>query len=170
MQKSGGNPPQAAPGPEVIQRGGDILQSGIFARAMQEPHHWTSVGEHSLGVAQAALRIAGFLERFGLRPDRDVLVRCALCHDFGIIDRTKKYGDSARRCCREHPKDSLRAYEQHIRPATPAEADCILHHMFPMRPIPPHTLEGAIINWADKAASVKEALGRRRKKPRKAEE
>lgn len=163
VQKKGGGQPQSGPNAEVLRRGGEILQSEIFKRAMQEPHHWTSVGEHSLGAARAALKIAGFFERFGARPDRDVLVRCALCHDLGIIDRTKKYGDSARRCCREHPKDSLKAYEQHIRHATPTEADCILHHMFPMRPIPPHTLEGVILNLADKAASVQEALGRKAK-------
>lgn len=146
------------PALEVQLRGSTILQSEIFARALRERHHWTSVGEHSLGVASDALRLADIFDRLGLRADRDVLVRCALCHDFGIIDRVQKYGDSAARCCREHPPDSLRAYERYVRPASPTEKDCILHHMFPLQPVPPHTLEGTIINMADKWSSVREAF------------
>ena len=150
---------------EIERRGGAILQSEIFAKALREPHHWTSVGEHSLGVAADALKIAGFLARFGVRVDRDVLVRCALCHDLGIIDRVQKYGDSAARCCREHPPASLRAYERYVHPASPTERDCILHHMFPVQPVPPRTWEGVILNLADKSSSVREALahGRQRK-------
>lgn len=158
QKRNGGSRPALAP--ELLQRGGGILQSEIFSRAMQERHHWTSVGEHSLGVAQEALRIADLLARFGLRADRDVLVLCALCHDLGIIDRLKKYGDSAARCCRGHPKDSLRLYEQYVHPASPTERDCVLHHMWPVLPAPPHTLEGMIINLADKRASFREVLAR----------
>lgn len=152
----------SGPAQEVQRRGSTVLRSEVFGRAQRERHHWTSVGAHSLGVASDALRIAGFLERLGLRPDRDVLVLCALCHDLGIINREQKYGSSAARCCREHPKDSLRAFEQYVHPASPAERDCILHHMFPLRPVPPHTLEGIIINLADKSSSVREAFGRGR--------
>lgn len=145
---------------EVQQRGSDILHSEIFGKAMREPQHWSSVGAHSLGVAADALKIANFLTCFGLCADRDVLVHCALCHDLGIIDRLQKYGNSAARCCRDHPLDSLQTYEQYIRPASPTAKDCILHHMFPMQPVPPHTLEGIIINLADKWSSIKEAFGR----------
>ena len=158
MQK---NNSQTTPAPEVLQRGGDILESEIFDRAMQERHHRSSVGEHSLGVAQDALKIADFLGRLGLDADRDVLVMCALCHDLGIIDRARKYGASAARCCQGHPTDSLQAYEQHFRPASPTERDCILHHMWPVLLAPPHTLEGVIINLADKWSSIAEVTGLR---------
>lgn len=151
------------PAREIRLRGGDILQSELFQRALREPHHWTSVGRHSLGVAHAALRLADAFERLGLRPDRDVLVRCALCHDLGILDRVQKYGSSAARCCRRHPADGLLAYERLVHPASPTERDCILHHMWPVLLAPPHTLEGVIINLADKSSSVREVLcGRRR--------
>lgn len=155
---------RSGPAQEVQQRGSAVLHSEVFGRALQERHHWTSVGAHSLGVASDALRLAGFLERLGLRADRDVLVLCALCHDLGIIDRLQKYGDSAARCCREHPGESLLAFEKYFHPASPTERDCILHHMFPLRPVPPHTLEGLIINLADKSSSVREAFARGRHK------
>lgn len=146
---------------EVLRRGGEILQSEIFSKAMQERHHRSSVGAHSIGVAEASLRIADALKRLGVRADRDVLVCCALCHDLGIIDREKKYETSVH-CCRRHPADSLLAYERYVHSASPTERDCILHHMFPALPVPPHTWEGLIINLADKRCAIVEMLSRRK--------
>lgn len=154
-------PGRAGTNLEVLRRGREILQSEIFQRAMQERHHKSSVGIHSIGVAEISLRIADALGRLGVRADRDVLVCCALCHDFGIIDREGKYGTSVR-CCRRHPADSLQAYELYVHSASPTEQDCILHHMFPVLPIPPHTWEGLIINLADKWCSICEILSHRK--------
>ena len=41
---------------------------------------------------------------------------------------------------------------------TPVEEDIILHHMFPLVPIPPHTKEAWIVTTCDKACSTAETL------------
>ena len=40
----------------------------------------------------------------------------------------------------------------------PVEEDIILHHMFPLVPIPPHTKEAWIVTTCDKACSTAETL------------
>ncbi len=142
---------------EVRERGADVLQSEIFREMLEKKHHMTTIGYHSIMAAVFALRISDMLGHLGIHTDRDILVRMALCHDLGMIERHTLY-PSMIRCCSGHPKEGVRVYEKYFRKASPREKDCILHHMWPATPIPPTTREGAVINLADKCSSITELI------------
>ncbi len=140
---------------EVTNRGREVLRSDLFRRSMNQKHHNVTLGEHSIGVAEDSLKIADALSKLGLMADRDALVRSSLCHDFGMVDRYNKYNTNVDTCMR-HPGESLKITQEMYPDITDHEKDSILHHMFPVLPVPPRTLEGAIVCIADKKSAIRE--------------
>ncbi len=147
---------------EVIERGGHILKHPHFRACMKQKHHNNTIGSHSIGVAEDSLIIADALEKIGLYADRDALVRSSLCHDWGMVGRYDKYRSQFQTCI-NHPGDSLKITEKEYPDLSFVERDSILHHMFPVLPAPPRTLEGMIVCVADKKSSIREEVIQRYK-------
>ncbi len=145
---------------EVELRGKDVLRNEHFKNCLKQKHHNNTVGEHSLGVAEDSLIIADALEKIGIHVDRDALVRSSLCHDWGMLGRHEKYSSNVDTCM-HHPGESLKVTEKEYPDLTPEERDSILHHMFPVLPVPPHTMEGLIVCLADKKSAVREEVVQR---------
>ncbi len=148
---------------EVVARGGCILNSDFFRRSMKQKHHNVTLGAHCIGVAEDSLKIADALSNLGLQVDRDALVRSSLCHDFGMVDRYNKYPSNIH-CCMRHPGEGLKITQEMYPDITEQEKDSILHHMFPILPVPPRTLEGAIVCIADKKSAIREEIVNRIRK------
>ena len=134
------------------------LNSKIFQRSFREKHHlYTSVGTHSVEVADCALRLSEFLKRHGKDVDERLVVRAALLHDLGLVGRHQKY-HSNWETSRRHPIDSAKI-AGHIYPENKAKLDKIIkRHMFPVSLCPPDSIEGAIVSLADKWCSISDAL------------
>ncbi len=140
-----------------------IYNTDYFKKALKQEHHGsTSVAVHTFCVAVVSLRIYYYLLEHHIRLNKDYIMKCALLHDLGIIGRYSKYANNVV-CCYRHPIDSITAAVS-IFPELPETViDGILHHMFPMTPIPPHHLEGFVLIAADKyCASVETAYGKDR--------
>ncbi len=139
----------------------EIYNTDVFRKALKQEHHGhTSVAVHTICVAVICLRIYYFLLEHHIRLNKDNLLKCALMHDLGIIGRYSKYANDVV-CCYRHPIDSITTARTVFPELKEAVIDAILHHMFPMTPIPPHHLEGYILIIADKyCASVETAYGK----------
>ena len=137
----------------------DVLTLPAF-RALAEYRHHRSVDrrQHALSVAYLSYRVC--LSR-GLLAEE--AARAALLHDLFFYDRA-------------HPGAPAFLYYRHPRIAlenarrclalTPTEEDAILHHMWPMLPVPPRTTEGRVVSRMDKYCAVREffrATAHRRK-------
>lgn len=138
--------------------GRHILSSEEFKEALSQKHHFrSSVGTHSLRVANAALKMGYLLEHLGISSDKKRLVVGGLSHDLGILHRKDKFS-GARDCCARHPVDSL-TVAQKLTPDLDQETrEAILRHMFPLTIKPPTSLEGVLISLADKYASIKDLI------------
>lgn len=139
--------------------GEDILKSEVFASAFEQVHHHIStVGEHTLHVALKALSIAYDFQDKGISVNIESVVCAALCHDLGILGRHEKFKNNLV-CCFKHPIHSADIAKESF-PFISYEAyKAIARHMFPATPIPPTTLTGLILIWADKSSSVNEVRG-----------
>ena len=134
-----------------------IRQTGARGRLFEErrfcQHGTTSVYAHSVRVAAVSLYLA---RRLRLRFDEAALLRGALLHDCFLYDWHDRdnghllYGFS-------HPRTALenarRDYD-----LSEAECDVILHHMFPLVPMPPRCREAWIVCMADKYCALAETL------------
>ena len=145
---------------EVGKRGRKVLKSPVFRRLMKQKHHNGTVAAHSIGVAEDSVKIADALEKIGLHPDRDALVRASLCHDLGMLDRDEKYHSNIESWTK-HPDEGIRNTREHFPSVTKTEEDCIRHHMWPLSLVPPHTLEGMIVCLADKKSACREVFRRK---------
>ena len=56
-----------------------------------------------------------------------------------------------------HPKTALLNAQEHFE-LSPLEADIILKHMWPLTIIPPKSVEGFIVSFADKYCSIAEVF------------
>ncbi len=140
-----------------------IYDSDTFRKAMKQAHHGhTSVAVHTICVAVISLRIYYYLYEHHIRLNKNFLIKGALLHDLGIVGRYSKYANDVV-CCYRHPIDSVSVAESIFHHVDETIIDSILHHMFPMTPIPPHHLEGYVLIAADKyCASVETAYGKDR--------
>ena len=139
----------------VEQYGKKILESEDFRRGYGQVHHGnTSVAQHSLDVAQAAVLLCRKFQERGYQPDERTVVIGALCHDLGILGRHEKYSNFVE-CCFRHPLDSVKTARKIFPDLDDKTAKAISRHMFPMTILPPTSLEGAIVSLADKYVSIK---------------
>ncbi|MDD3289516.1 MAG: HD domain-containing protein [Eubacteriales bacterium] len=112
--------------------------------------------EHSIAVAYFSLLIAN---RFKIKCSRSSLLRGALLHDYHLGDWRGDNGSSFRHGF-SHAKAALKNANAEFA-LDLVEQDAILHHMFPMNPIPPKYKEGVIVCIVDKVCAVYEATSAR---------
>ena len=112
-----------------------------------------SVYRHSISVAILSLDIAS---KFNLRVDYDSLVRGALLHDYFLYNwHTHKTFPCAHGFA--HPFIALKNAKEDFS-LTNHEKDIIVHHMFPLVPLPPLTPEGWIVCISDKICAGYETV------------
>ena len=142
----------------IKEYGGDIIESDEFKRMHSQKHHMvTSLGRHTVSTARMGLALCDFLNNHGISVDEKKVVRTALLHDVGMLDREKKYRNNFV-CGKRHPTDSADAARK-IWPEIDKESlDAIQSHMWPLSTKMPHTKEGFVLCVADKLASVKDVI------------
>ena len=119
-------------------------------------HGSVSVYEHSVAVAEMALKLA---RKFQVKVDETALVRGALLHDYFLYDwHEPEPGRPLHGFY--HPKAALKNAERDYG-VCEREADIIAHHMFPLTPQPPRTKEGALVCLADKLCAIHETVRRK---------
>ena len=144
---------------ELISRGRDILcADSIQPMKSSIQHGTTTVFAHCVSVAKHSLLMAHFLERrFGIKVDRDSLIRGALLHDYFLYDWHDKEVPGRKIHGFTHPgkamKNAQRDFELNSR-----EKDIIRKHMFPLTLIPPRYRESLIVCIADKWCAVCETF------------
>ena len=136
----------------------ELERDGQYDRLKQFRQHGEStVYDHSLNVARAALRAA---DRLNLKLDREALVRGALLHDYFLYDWHEPDPNRPNHAF-FHPRmaweNARRDYDLGDK-----EADIIRRHMFPVVPIPPRTAEGWVVCLADKLCALQETLDRKK--------
>lgn len=116
-------------------------------------HGDISVYEHCIFVAYMSCRIAN---KLNIKVDKKSLIRGALLHDYFLYDWHDK-NKPIRLHGFRHPKIALKnASEEFV--LNTKEKDIILHHMFPLNPVPPTSKEAWIICLADKICATRETF------------
>lgn len=137
----------------------EILESEEFQKMKSYRHHNNrTVYSHSLSVAEKSFR---FCKKRGLKVDLGGLVRGALLHDYFLYNHHYAKRPDYRRinCIKHlfsHPKEALENAKRKYPSLSETERDIIRHHMFPLTLIPPHTKEGWIVCYFDKAVTLGE--------------
>lgn len=132
-----------------------IEREGRFSKSKEHYQHGvTTVYQHCIHVAYISCIIA---DTCGLHVNFDDLIRGALLHDYFLYDWHDK-DKSHRLHGFRHPEKALKNAEEDFR-LTSTEKDIIKHHMFPLIPIPPRTLEAWVVCLADKVCAIKEMVG-----------
>lgn len=141
--------------PEILEHGKDILDSEIFKKAMKTPHHLgtTTVGSHSLSVAERCLRVADLYP--SLKLNRRMMVRAALCHDLGLTDRD--HCNTMGLLAFSHPVYSVMLAKEYGLNLTKEEENMIHRHMFPLSKIP-STMENWVLVYSDKYCADREII------------
>jgi len=144
---------------ELITRGSDVIFSeSIEPMKTYIQHGTTTVFSHCVSVAKYSLLIAHFLEnRFGIKVDRDSLVRGALLHDYFLYDWHDKEVPGRRIHGFTHPRKAMENAVRDFEMNT-TEQDIIRKHMFPLTLIPPKHRESFIVCIADKWCALFETF------------
>ena len=80
---------------ELERFGREILDSEEMQRAFAQKHHTLStVGEHTMRVAEKSLSMCHALRRLHIQTDIPAVVKGSLCHDLGILGRNEKYSSA----------------------------------------------------------------------------
>ena len=116
-------------------------------------HGNTSCLEHCLTVSYYSYLLAKHLN---IKVDEASLIRGSLLHDFFLYDWHNKTAHPPFHGLR-HPRIALANASKYFH-LTDIECDIILHHMWPLTPMPPHTKEAYIVTLIDKWCSLKETL------------
>lgn len=121
-------------------------------------HGRVSVYEHCIRVAIESIHIA---EKLGVIVDYPSMIKGALLHDYFLYDWHHNEDKSHFFHGFTHP---YRAYQNALEDISLShiEKDIIIHHMFPLLPLPPRTKEGMIVCLADKKSALWETLFRRK--------
>ena len=144
---------------DIDRYGRDILDSKELKEAFRQTHHlWSTVGEHTMRVAQSSLRICYALRKLRIKTDIPEVIIGSLCHDLGILGRYDKY-DTERECLKEHPQASVKVARELVPDLSEKSADIIERHMWPAgRSLMPNSIESAIVSVADKHVAVKDLI------------
>lgn len=150
---------------EFTQKIRDITHSDEYRVMKHYRHHVKgSVYDHSVKVAYLCYR---HYKRFGTKIDPTEFLRGALLHDYYLYNRKNKTV-SPHFHGFVHPKYALGNASAHYPDLSRMEKDMILHHMFPLTPVPPKTKAGWLICFYDKVAAVTDLFGKNKWKRRKA--
>ncbi|WP_044916431.1 MULTISPECIES: HD domain-containing protein [unclassified Butyrivibrio] len=140
-------------GKEILSSRSFILSHGFIQ------HGDMSVYEHSINVADRALRINRFLH---VKCKERELVRGALLHDYFLYDWHKDGKDKGNVHPKLHgffhPGTALKNASRDF-VLTPREKDIIKKHMWPLTIVPPLCREAWVVTLADKYCSTMETLG-----------
>ena len=129
----------------------DILCSDEFRQMKSHRHHVKSnTRDHSIKVAFLCYL---YHKKFSPNIDRRELVRGALLHDYYLYDWHDR-SPGTRRHAIAHPRRALNNALKKYPDLTKTQQDMILHHMFPLSPIPPLTREGWVLWIYDKVAAI----------------
>ena len=125
-----------------------VVDAGrLREEALYVQHGTTSTLLHSLAVAH---RADGIARGLGLGGARLVEIRRAgLLHDYYLYDWHTPEPWHRLHGLR-HPGFALRNARRDYPDLTLREADAIVHHMFPLTPLPPHFGVGWVVTLADK--------------------
>ena len=116
-------------------------------------HGDTTVREHCIHVAQTAFFMA---VKFDIKVDEEALIRGALLHDYFLYDWHVKTAANMIHGF-THPRMAYREAKKDFN-LKRTEADMIIHHMFPLTPMPPNTKEGILLCIADKLCATGETI------------
>lgn len=137
----------------------DILQNEkveSMDRFMQ--HGKTTTLSHSIGVSYISYRVC---RKWKL--DFASAARAGLLHDFYLYDWHVYVKESTDRFHGlTHPRKALYNAEKEFI-INKKEKNIILRHMWPLTPIPPRTLEGFVVVFADKYCGILEIIDQFRK-------
>ena len=138
----------------VLKHAAILEKTGRLAQLRQYKQHGkTTVYDHSLAVANLALRIA---RRLHLRIDEDSLIRGALLHDYFLYDwHVPDPGRPLHGFW--HPKAALKNASEDF-DLNRRERNIIRRHMFPLTLMPPATREGLVVCLADKICAFRETF------------
>lgn len=138
--------------------GKNIVDSPEFEQAMNQRHHLrSSVGMHTMRVVAASVWICYLLKKIHVQTDSESVVKGALCHDLGILDRDEKF-DNNKECYREHPVESVEVAKKLLPDLSEKSAEIIRTHMWPVTSELPTCREGVIVSLADKVVAVRDFL------------
>ena len=136
-----------------LRRDGRVREMKSFTQ-----HGSVSTFEHCRAVTKLSL---GIDRRLHLHSDKKVLITGAMLHDYFLYDwhdnpdgRHNVHGFT-------HPYTALKNAKQDFT-LSKKECDIIVHHMFPLVPLPPHSKEAWIVCLADKICATRETLLMRR--------
>ena len=138
----------------------DILTNENFIKMKGYIHHQNvSAYKHSLGVAYLCYKY-----HINKNPSYDIkeFVRGALLHDYYLYDWHHK-GEGHRLHGFRHPRFAYNNAKRDFE-ITPMMKDIILHHMFPLTIIPPHTRAGWRVVYFDKVIAFKDYKRKKKKR------
>jgi len=119
-------------------------------------HGCTTVLMHVILVALTAFSLA---LKYNIKVNEESLIRGALLHDYFLYDwHETSWANSIHGFT--HPGKALKCAQEDFN-LTKIEENMILHHMFPLTPIPPTTKEGLLLCLADKICATKETVHRK---------
>jgi uncharacterized protein len=133
---------------------GDLLDSEPVQRMKLYTHHGhTTCYAHCVSVAYYSYE---FAISSGANVNLRSLVRGALLHDLFLYDwHEKNAGHPQQFHGFQHPAIALKNAEKYF-DIDGIQHDIIIHHMWPLTPVPPLTKEGCIVTMADKYCAVAE--------------
>ena len=137
-----------------IEAVSDIISSVHFKK-MDEfiMHGTTTCLEHCIDVSYMTYKIC---RRYGL--DYKSAARAALLHDLFLYDWHRHFEETGDRFHGfTHPRKAMENAVKYFK-ISKKEQNMILRHMWPLTIIPPRTIEGMVLLYADKVCTVKEAL------------
>jgi len=136
-----------------------IIRSEEYRGMRHYRHHVKgNVYDHSVKVARMCWR---HHRRFGSKFDLDSFIRGALLHDYYLYDWHDR-DPSHRFHGFTHPRRALNNALRKYPDLTETERDMILHHMFPLTPVPPKTRAGWLLCFYDKIAALSDYFGENR--------
>ena len=136
---------------EIQQYGQNILESEAYKACGRVKHHMkTTAAAHEMEVAKLSVKIAHVIAKIGVKTDIQTIVEIALCHDLGMACRHEFFPYTT---AWRHPVESVHIAEKII-PLSWKVRNGILFHMWPLCIIPPLSLEGNIVMWADKTVAI----------------
>ena len=133
----------------------DILENPVFCSMDHYYQHGrTTCKEHCIRVSYLSYRICRRMGR-----DSRSAARAALLHDLFLYDwhtHARLTGEHFHGYT--HPRTALNNANRYFE-LTEQEQNMILRHMWPLTPIPPATVEGLAVCYADKVCSSAEVVG-----------
>lgn len=136
----------------------DIIEHPVFNSMDNYIQHGnTTCKEHCIQVSYKSYKIC---KRFGL--EAGAAARAGLLHDLFLYDwhtHARETGDYFHGYT--HPAKALENARRYFS-LTSVEEDIILRHMWPLTFVPPKSMEGMTIVYADKVCSLSEVFSRAR--------